>query len=287
MFCHKCGNKVAESADFCHKCGAKVAHVVTHSAQQMHTAPMQNHISNASAPAIATDVGASQLGQGFRDFVDAHVKATTNFASAEDLLKNGKPSKLILLAAAPGLLLTLYFTLQSSNVIIGLVVLVFFFAILCTFPLRFAVYIVKQELAKKNNVNADTCVDRDDFILFLNNNMNHISADMDTWFSSQVERSALDGEMTDATSCVSTSKGAVTIILPYESAAIKQFKFNISKGKRGNTLGIWSFIFFPVYLYNLILEMSDVGTGEYGTLYKTAPILSGVVKYYLQSRNGK
>jgi len=293
MFCHKCGNKSPEGAGFCHKCGAKLATANTATQAPETTAPTvasfapQSQEVSAPSPvaAIATapppPAHSPIAATGFKEFVDEHIRATTKYQSVADLLENGKPSKLILLAAVPGLILTLYSLSQSPNVIAGIAIFVFFFVILCTYPLKFAVYVNKQGLAKKFNINADKRIDTNDFLLFLNNNMKHLSADMDEWIASQTQKTPIGTEITEVASYMSKSKGMADITLPHENAAIKQFEFNVSKGGKGDALSIWSFIFLPVYLYNLVLEMFNVGTGEYSIFYKSAPILSGAVKYYL------
>jgi len=287
MFCHNCGNKLAEDASFCNKCGTKSMQVDKNPTQQAITVPSQSNAPDTTITTAAPNGETGQSNHDFKQFVDAHVRSTTPYQSTTDLLTNGSPSKLILLVAVPGLLLSLYFLFQSPNIIVGLVVFIFFGLLLSTYPLKFAVYFMKQGLAKKFNIGTDKCIDRDDFILFLNDNMKHLPTDMDKWLSIQVERSAIDGELTDAASCFINKATTAVITLPYESAALKQFKFNVLKDAGGNPTGIWSFIFLPVYFYNLILEMFNVGTGEYSVFYKTAPILSGAVKYYLNQSGGE
>ena len=119
MFCHKCGNKALEDADFCQKCGTKLIvdetvppidsdSVITKTVVQepdkpepikvpeeplsavepksAERAPPQTPV--MSAPTVVRE---SNVQPGFKEYVDAHVNANTKFSTADGLLANGTP----------------------------------------------------------------------------------------------------------------------------------------------------------------------------------------------------
>jgi hypothetical protein len=290
-FCAKCGTKLDEGIRFCTGCGSAVGGVSAGTEQQMPAAAAaEENISTADA-------------NEFRKYVDNYVRTTTKYQSATDLLENGKPSKLVLLVAVPGLWFTLWASFQlfplgmaavtgePGKVLLFMLFMfvvcvyffVLFFYILCTYPLKFVLYMLKRTITNKFSVYCEGCVDTDDFILFLNSNMKHLSVYMDKWVKSQAKKSALGAETTDAASCFNEKINAkVKIALPYEDAPIKQFKIAPPPGPEDKTTGCLAFIFPPYYIYQVIVGMfRQAGTSEYSGHYKTAPILAGVVSYYL------
>ena len=94
MFCHKCGNQIPEDSGFCPKCGTKIVRAEAIQQTTETIAPAVEPSQKASAMPLETvareNVPVANT-DGFRDFVDNHVRATTKFKSAEDLLKNCKP----------------------------------------------------------------------------------------------------------------------------------------------------------------------------------------------------
>ncbi len=86
MFCPKCGTQIAPGADFCHKCGTRVmksadfVHAVdrpTGGIEPEHAMPKVDVLSD------------------FRGFIDSHVRTTTGFQSAEELLNSRVPQKFL------------------------------------------------------------------------------------------------------------------------------------------------------------------------------------------------
>jgi hypothetical protein len=292
MYCHKCGNKLPEDSGFCHKCGAKIVH--TDAVQQTPNAVMPTEeprvASVVDPPPIASAAPAQTVVyenippagvNELRAFVYNHVRTTTKYQSATDLLQNGKPSKLVLLVALPGLLITLraLFLIPSmvdtsasmaGSLLLGLVVFVFFFYILVTLPLRAAAFVRKLRYSSKFDIACDRHINKKDFASFLNSNMKYLLPDMGEWDSSH-----------EIYVNCTVDKSTMSIIMPSGTGA-KKFEFSISTAARGNPLSFWSFILLPVYVYNLILDMSDVRTGEYNIFYKTVPILSSAVDYYMK-----
>ncbi len=76
MFCQNCGTQLPEDAVFCPECGTK-----TESAAILQT----------GAEKGSADKGAPGDLEQFRQFVDNHVRSTTKFQSAEELLRRKDP----------------------------------------------------------------------------------------------------------------------------------------------------------------------------------------------------
>jgi len=87
MFCHKCGTQIAEGAAFCYKCGTKVASIED-TPQLLDTKPTTAE-PKQPIPTASVQAGVSS---DFKEFVDNHVRSTTKFQSAEDLLLHCKPT---------------------------------------------------------------------------------------------------------------------------------------------------------------------------------------------------
>lgn len=104
MFCYKCGTQIDEGAAFCHKCGIKVVYADTEP-QDLDTTAVTNEpgkgsverpVQEASAVSPQTVIpteGITDYGTDFKAFVDSHVRQTTKFQSAEELLNTNVPQK--------------------------------------------------------------------------------------------------------------------------------------------------------------------------------------------------
>lgn len=104
MFCHKCGGQLAEGASFCHKCGTKIVYgdnglwsVETSAAANEHGETNRQMQKNGTVTVqkIETGHAANSNGSNFKMFVDNHVRETTKFQSADDLLTNSKPWRFV------------------------------------------------------------------------------------------------------------------------------------------------------------------------------------------------
>lgn len=103
MFCHKCGGQLAEGASFCHKCGTKVVYAdnnlysadTSAAANEHGESNMQVQNGVAAVQKIEIEHSANSNREDFKMFVDNHVRETTKFQSADDLLTNSKPWRFI------------------------------------------------------------------------------------------------------------------------------------------------------------------------------------------------
>ena len=81
MFCPKCGTKALEGAEFCQKCGAKIVYDDT-----APTIPNAGTAGPSQEPSIVSKV--MNNSSDIKEFVDNHVRTTTQYQSAEELLNS-------------------------------------------------------------------------------------------------------------------------------------------------------------------------------------------------------
>lgn len=192
MFCHKCGTQIAEGAAFCHKCGTKVVYVDTAPLSIDTPVPARKPIA-ASSPTVVTPanpapraatitikanvpINASGNGRNdFKAFVDNHVRATTSFKSAEELL-NSKPMKFAWIIV--GVLSFLGVVLGAVRIggirgaLVGLFVLGAFFGYAVVFIVS---GIIRSRYGLKYSGKLDRIIDLDDFGIFLNSHLKSVS----------------------------------------------------------------------------------------------------------------
>lgn len=192
MFCHKCGTQIAEGAAFCHKCGTKVVYVEPAEQPVDTPAPASEPIAASSRTAITSANPAPQAatatiqasapinvsGNGrndFKAFVDNHVRETTSFQSAEELL-NSKPMNFAWIIF--GVLSLLGIALGTVNIggfvgaLEGLFVLGVFFGYAAVFIVS---GVIRTRYGMKYSGKLDRIIDLDDFGIFLSTHLKFVS----------------------------------------------------------------------------------------------------------------
>ena len=163
MFCPKCGTQVLDDAEFCQKCGTKIVYEGAASkAPDVHTAKTSPAASNTSN--IVNDES------DFKAFVDNHVRASTQFQSAEDLLSS-------------------QVSLQFVWICLGISVVLGIWMppiLLITIPLGYAAAkiaggIKKGRYAFKFHGKIDGKVNTDDLIQFLNTHLTYLQPYFHDW----------------------------------------------------------------------------------------------------------
>ena len=237
MFCHKCGNQSVEGAGFCPKCGTQL--VVGEATQQTPAEPVQT-VAEPTYQQSVTDAG-------FKEFVDNHVRTTTKFKSAEDLIANSKPLTFMWWIMGVSLL----------GIFGGLVVFVTLF--LGYIAAYFAGRIKYLQVWRKYVGNHTEKIDIEGLIKFLNTNLQYLSPHFKDWKYAGPDSFGLD------------------II---ESEFTKNIDTLITFGKNDNSYTISARKGKSV-TFN-VLTRTDAGFGRLACLYKTAPIISAAIKYYLK-----
>lgn len=171
MFCHKCGTQIAEDAAFCQKCGTKV---IYEDAAQLGEKVTANTAPIAAVPVHSSDTVANDY--NFKEFVDKHIQATTQFQSVYDLIDNSKPMKFAWICV--GVLSVLGLILGIGNIggaggaLAGLLIMGGFFGYAVTF---IASGIIRQQYRDKFYGEFEQDINIEDFLSFLDKNLKTLS----------------------------------------------------------------------------------------------------------------
>ena len=274
MFCLKCGAKVLDGSEFCQKCGTKIIYEDT--APQMpdaHKAEPTQDTSTASST--------SNDGSDFRAFVDNHVRASTQFQSAEELL-NRKVS-LLFVWICFGISIVLGIWLPPL--------------LLITVPLGYVAAkvaggIKKGRYAFKFHGKTDGKVNTDDLIQFLNTHLNYLQPYFHDWGYIKRKKQNL----------LTTSAGGTLQTLAEASAreSLKEVGLCTDFGSDKRCLSILFIHADPsegdlgkmeyvaaaggrIESEGVAYLSHDFGFQTYKCVVRTAPILQAAMEYYLHN----
>lgn len=272
MFCHKCGTQIAEDAAFCHKCGTKVVYEDT-----VQLAEQDTDSTAQAATATLHSSSAVTNDYDFKEFVDKHVQATTQFKSACDLIDNSKPMKFAWICV--GVLSLLGFILGIINIggisgaLAGLLLMGGFFGYAVTF---IASGIIRNQYRSKFYGEFEQDINIDDFLIFLNGHLKTLSP----YFH-------------ECGYC-NQSGGLHTIISNSASRVFKEVTLSCVRGakkKRLATICIRPDMgnpdsgrkqYFVGAEYNgFLIDVRVSGFLGHACLIKTAPIMQAAMEYYL------
>lgn len=281
MFCHKCGTQIDEEAAFCYKCGTKVVHMDTKlQASDEASVPAEPEKISAEPPvqgtpmesvqAAASAEGITDYGTDFKTFVNNHVRQTTKFQSAEELLNShvsqkfmwicfGIPAIIGLVAAGPvgALLFGLFFGYPTA---------------------------LLTDFMKGSHVNVTGPIEKidgkiapDNLIQFLNEQMRYLSPHFHEWDYINYRGSGVRGAVTAHTLNSITASAA----------------------KIGTEFGRKQRCFVVIWIepdetnpdsgrmkYYFRTSAKSVWPSKYLCMVKTVPILQAVMKYYLKNYGG-
>ena len=308
MFCTKCGNKMNEGAVFCSGCGTKT----TNSQTQTPQIPTESITPNATIERSGLNEVESQpptinaldeiplrdVDSGdFKSFVDNHIKTNTKFASANELLTRSKPLTFIwvCLAIAVGIFATLGIINNSFQPVVLLVALFFGYAAAFVVGFFKRIRILKTQRLSK-------AIDTEDFINFLNANLNYITSDFGGWqYSTKTTPPNLKNVIDDqnaetvgeyAANLLQEIAGqtSVEIISSFRNKGV-DVVIEFITTRDGESLYAVAARKRKSKLLGVLLKIADIlggnnrgtntGFGEYKVVYLTAPILKAAVEYYI------
>ena len=272
MFCHKCGHQLPEDSGFCHKCGAKLtAPEAEQQATEVGEPAIQSLATNqaTSTPANAND---------FKAFVDNHVRATTKFQSADDLLKNSKPWMFIWICLGATALVYLILGLANDSLsALGFFVLVPFFGYAAIF---IASGVIRMRYRGRYSGEFTGDIDINDLFGFLNEHLKHISPDFHEWgyLSKKGLLPILENAIANATEEIRICSEFGPNRKHLVSYSIKPKTVDAKPGEK---------LYFINALKNgFLVDGRAAGFLGHGTLIRTAPILQAAMKYYIESKGG-
>ena len=269
MFCHKCGAQIAEGAAFCQKCGTKVASSeATPKLGDVVTAEweLERPISVSPIQARGTD--------DFKEFVDNHVRTTTKFHSAEELLNSNVP-------------ITFVWGCLGVAFIVGIITfnpVILLFALLLGYVAARLVCGVKcGRCAFRYTGKYTGIIHTDDVIRFLNENMNRLSPYFHEWGYRGRETYSVRGAVHEAIADSireSTKETAICTTFGEDQRRVLVLIIRPDPtGQLPETMEYFADVENTIEGASFLSH--DMGFQKYKTMVKTAPILHAAMKYYL------
>lgn len=297
MFCHKCGTQLPGNSNFCHKCGMKIILIdTTQPAPDTSVSAVEPRAVNTaelSQQAAAVPVQTNVMTAGtndFKDFVDNHVRTTTKFLSADDLLKNSKPLTFIwvgigipsilgfVVGGPMGMLILGGFIGFVMGGALGVLILGGFIGYVPTF---IASGIIRMRYRGRFGGKFIGEINIEELIIFLNEHLKLIHPYFHEW-----------GYL--------TKKGLLPILENAIANAAKEIRICSEFGSKEQSLIAFyikpktvdakpeEMLYYVDALKNgFLLDGRAAGFLGHGTLIRTAPILQAAMEYYLKNRQHK
>jgi hypothetical protein len=254
-FCNKCGAKIAKTASIQQEPNMSAVNPTpTISDKQSHTYTQEN--------AINININ------NFKAFVDNHVRSTTKFQSADDLLKNSKPWNFLWICLGVSFVIGLVLKFPIG----GLVFLFFGYA-----AAFIASGIIRMRYISTHSGEFTGDIDINDLFIFLNEHLKLISPYFNEWgyLSNKgllaVLENAVAKAMEEVRICSEFGPNRKHLVALY----IRPKKVDAKPGEK---------LYFVDAMKNgFLLDGRAAGFLGHGTLIRTAPILQAAMKYYLKS----
>lgn len=274
MFCHKCGTEIAEGAEFCHKCGTKVATVAMEPASMTvvrESAPVQEP-QQAPTPAVMRDDSAE-----FRAFVDNHVRATTKFQSARELLDSKSPQRFKWVCfGVPAVLFAVLFLRQPSisNLLVCVLSVAFIGYLAAAFcDWFFTVRITLRTGRESTKLRAN--IDVESLISFLDVKLQYLHPYFHEWGQIRQAGFGVRGVIVaEAVNSAADRYNEVMLGTEFGEKPSCYIKFNIKNDITAESPG-----------YSVGAAMINLHISRYAAIVKAAPVLQATMEYYLKYYN--
>lgn len=270
MFCHKCGTEIAEGAEFCHKCGTKVATLETEQSMPREAISEPLPVEQNAQPEMIPAAIASDDSAMFKAYVDNHVRATTKYQSAEELLKKGKPQMLFWICYSIPAIIGLV-----SGGPLGALGLGLFLGITASW---IAGGIVRNSYIVKTIGKFKGSIDTSDLLRFLNVHLSYLHP----YFNVGNQKA---GVLSIPFGIKQRSSAIIRVIYDTEGVAADSWKYVFDAQ---NNPSIFARIMQASVLsrFTIIAGLEDIIRAVYHPkhtcLFKTVPILQAAMEYYLK-----
>lgn len=280
MYCVKCGEKILDGASFCQNCGTKVGKgEIQQSAHQAVQEPVEQSVKQ---PAGLNNVSGSK--KEFKEFVDNHVRQTTGFQSAEELISASKPWKFawicIGILSLIGLVLGAKNMGGASGIIAGVLIFGGFFGYVLVF---IASGIIRSQYRAKFNGKININIDYDDYIAFLNEHLKYVAS----YYHECGYVNSRGGLQTIITNAVSRAAKEVTICC--QCGSYKKYLATICiRPDLSNPESGQMQYFVDAVRGGFLIDGRAAGFLGHGCLIRTAPVMQASIEYYASlKQNGK
>jgi hypothetical protein len=279
-FCANCGTKLDEGVRFCSGCGSAVGGVSNTPVE-----PATNVSAMPSKAAAEENISTTTGTNDFKEFVDNHIRTTTKFQSADDLIKNCKPSIMPLWVCFGAVTLVCTIGMTSE---VGI-----FEGILYGFLLGYvALFIVSGIIrfyygSKKTSGKFEGSINTDELIQFLNEHLTYLYPYLNKWgymkqsaglfLFSKIE-GGLESNPTKNESKPNVSK-EVYLCSGFESKqkCLATICFRPDYRPKMN----YTYYIFGAEKNGVSIHLNAAVFLRHICLFKTAPILQAAMKYYL------
>lgn len=279
MFCKKCGTQLEENSLFCHKCGAKMSGVDEEMSESMVTEQKQrssissealHQVENVMDDNMKSVNESDREGSSFRNYINEHVRKTTEFETAEALLNSKVPQKFLwrYFGIAIILLLILFIREPSFESLLG----IFGMFALFVYPIGLLVDYFSSSRAKGGESKTSESINTDELIDFLNCNLSYLSPYFGKWSYIQMVGYGIKGAMVAAVqntmmgARVGTEFGAKKSC--FVEIHINPHQVNSDSGQ-------------TVYFFSTSMRLS-LWPARYVCIVKAVPILRAAMEYYLE-----
>lgn len=290
MFCHKCGTEIAEGAGFCYKCGTKVVHM-GEQAEAVQTVPADTKPPQ-SVPIQRSPLPTNQPiadDSEFRAFIDSHVRTTTKYQSAQELLSSKVSQKYVLICFAVPLILSgllflnswLSHSMSRDDEITGIIGVICFTAIIGCL----AAYITDLVHTSRYmpGFSGSAVIDRTDLILFLNTHLKYLEPHFHEWkeqderntagaLASAVVTSVLVGRATGAKWVRAEQDAAPGIYTLFGEKPRWKIKLSLKPDPKRDSQTEYGFV---------IICLSNIWPNRSGCAAKAPLIVKAALEYYL------
>lgn len=169
MFCHKCGTKIVYADNNLYSVDTSAA------ANEHEESNMQVQNGAAAVQKIEIEHTANSDREDFKMFVDNHVRETTKFQSADDLLTNSKPWRFIWACIAIPAVIGFILGRDMEIPMGWLLGLLIFGGVFGYGAVFITSGIIRMNYREKFSGRFDRQINPDEFLLFLNENMRQVS----------------------------------------------------------------------------------------------------------------
>lgn len=281
MFCKKCGIQITEGANFCQKCGAKVEHmeVVQQGAELKAQELAEPDSKNTSIK------GNEGQKEDFREFVENHIRKTTEFQSAKDLLNSKVPLRFAKISFGIPALLGLAFGILGSGSLLAALFVSLFFAFTFGYLAAYiSCGIVKGRYLFNHIGKFEGNIDIDALRQFLNEHLSYLQPYFHEWGYLRREGFNIRGIVeTTITEMASKALKEVNICTEFGEKQRRLVVISIRPDKLNPDSGKMEYTFEAENRKSgSPFSSHDMGFARYKCLVQTVPILQAAMEYYIK-----